>query len=201
MNNKIIKLDNCIISSDGTTLIDIDDDVTELILPYNITKIFNLHSARKKLKTLVCPNVTEICSGAFNKQFNLEYISLPKCIKIGGYAFNNCVNLKSIFIPNVEIIEYGTFSDCYELEFIDIPNLQAIKTSAFYNCKNLKYINTANVITLHPFSIDNCDNLTYINGLLSNEDIIGAFGDNIEQYQAYEQRNRDYKLKQLINKV
>lgn len=201
MNNKIIKLDNCVISSDGTTLIDIDDDVTELILPYNINRIYKVQCVQKKLKTLDCPNVIEINHSAFSNQYNLEYINLPKCRKIGKYAFNNCINLKSIYIPNVEILETNAFFDCHELEFIEAPNLQVIENSTFYNCKNLKYIKANNLTTLYPYSLNNCDNLYYINCLLSNENIMNAFGNKTEQYQAYQQRNRDYKLKQLINKV
>ena len=48
----MIKLDNCVISSDGTTLIDIDDDVTELILPYNINRIYKVQCVQKKIENI-----------------------------------------------------------------------------------------------------------------------------------------------------
>lgn len=166
------------ISDNKKTLLkvyDIDSDI--FIVPDTVEIISDYAFLNINIKKLIAPNVKVINYSAFDSG-DIEQIEAPKLIRIDEWAFQNCINLKNINLPKLEIIGYGAFVQCTNLQILNIPNCSYISEAA------LKF----------------CDNLSSINSKLSKEQLIMAF-DDINQYNNYIQRNRDYKLKQLIHEL
>ena len=135
---------------------------TNLILPSNITKIYdylfsyyngqmpvNLHD---KITSVVIPNgVTSIGRCAFYGCSSLANIEIPdSVISIGYSAFYACNNLTSITIPDsVKSIGDCAFYACSNLTSITIPDsVTSISPYAFYACSNLTSIVIGSSVTI-----------------------------------------------------
>lgn len=203
MNNNILNYIK--LSSDGTTLIEVDKDIETLDIPESVTKINkNVLTRYHKIKSLNGPNVIEIVR--FDC-FTIEHINLPNIKHIKINTFDNYYNLKTINIPNVEVIDYGGFFDCRNIEYIIAPRLYEIKSCVFYNCSNLEKIDAPLLCRSAQQSFYKCEKLLHINSKLNNEQLKFAFHD-IDHYEQYLQRNsayrqavRDYKLNILDNEL
>ena len=86
--------------------------------------------------------VTRIGDDAFNNDYGIESITIPKSVKsIGTWAFAGSY-ITSIVIPNsVEVIELGAFQNCRLLTSITLSDhLTSIGGWAFYGCDQLTSI-------------------------------------------------------------
>lgn len=140
---------------------------------------------------------------------DVKTFTIPDTVTvIGSNAFEKCTQLKSIIIPdNVIEIGYGAFTHCDSLSEITISkNVTSIYPSTFIFCENLRYINMPSVKDIKQGSLYDCNNLINIVSQLSTDQIIKAFNVIIDNdytsgesaYIQYKQRNREYKLSQLI---
>lgn len=91
-------------------------DITELIIPPNITTIEpKAFQNCEKLKKVIMPDETvNIGEGIFSGCSNLEEVRLSeKLQQIPHNAFQGCSSLKKIFIPDsVKRMGYGVFDNC-----------------------------------------------------------------------------------------
>lgn len=183
------------LSDDRTTLLGIHKDVETLDIPESVTKIKCIISARHNIKSINGPNVIKIDEKTFQYS-NIECVNLPVIKSIDRFTFYNCFNLKYIHIPNLEIIDVNAFSNCSNIESIILPKLTTIEYGAFYFCYKLKYIDAPLLSKLGNNIFCSCYNLQYFNSKLNMDQLKSSFYVE-EQFNAYKQRNRDYKLSQL----
>ena len=109
-------LDGCLYDRDQTTLLCCPRNVTDILIPYGVTKIGNYAFA--------------YCS-------NLVSVTMPVTLKeIGENAFLDCVNLPSVALPDsVTKLCSGAFRNCRKLHGVTIPfGVRALDTSAFDGC-------------------------------------------------------------------
>ena len=96
---------NTLIIADGTTTLnDLKQYITDVVIP---------------------DSVTEITDYAFSNCSNLKSITIPNGVtSIGSKAFMNCVSLKRISIPaSVTEIDWEPFFDCVSLKEINSSSL------------------------------------------------------------------------------
>ena len=127
-----------------------DKEVTELVIPENITSIkaYAFHGCISLESLKINENVTSIGSIAFYGCKALESIDIPNGVtSIGGSAFEECISLVSIETPNsVTSIGNGAFADCISLESA-IINSGAIGERVFKECTSLKTLTIGNGVT------------------------------------------------------
>lgn len=116
-----------------------DEEITDLIIPDNITKIGNSAFCGSAIKSVTIHN---------------------DVAEIGAYAFKGCSELTSVNIPNsVTSIERSTFEECTGLTYVTLPkNISSIAQYAFRDCPILNevYCYAKDVPDFHPlaFKVD-----------------------------------------------
>ena len=146
---------------------------TALILPSDVSKIYNYAFARRSdltsvklnsgltevgnyafngcsgLKQLTLSGVDVIGIGAFGGCIALETLNLNGVTTVGSSAFQDCDGLKEVVIPGtVETIENSMFRDCGGLERVTVENgVQSIVMNAFLSCGKLNDIVIADSVT------------------------------------------------------
>ncbi|MCK9475486.1 MAG: leucine-rich repeat domain-containing protein [Candidatus Muirbacterium halophilum] len=126
---------------------------------------------------------------------DINTIDIPDSVEvIGNYSFRNSA-MNNIYIPNIKIIEECAFRNSH-IENICLPDVVELREFSFSNCVNLHTLIIPNVTKINQGAFLNCDKLTYIKSKLSNEQLRLAF-NNVPKYNAYIQRNREYKLNKL----
>ena len=149
---------------------------TELILPSDITKVYNYaFSGCSSLTSVTIPNsVTSIGGYAFDGCSSLTRVTIGNSVtSIGDYAFRGCSSLTSVTIPDsVTSIGYGAFYNTawydnqpdglvyagkvaykykgtmpYNASITIIEGTLGIASSAFSNGKNLTSITIPNSVT------------------------------------------------------
>ena len=131
-----------VLSEDRKSILKIDTNIKECVIPDSVTKIGDNAFANCILLTSIAiPNsVKEIEDGAFIYCESLTSVTIPNSVKeIGNYAFSYCTSLKSITIPNsVTSIGNSAFAYCTSLTSITIPNrVNYIGNWTFSGCKLL----------------------------------------------------------------
>ena len=122
-----------------------NSEVTELIIPLDVTEI-------KNYAFCYCDSLTSVTIG-------------NSVTSIGNYAFYDCKSLKSITIPDsVTSIGDKAFYGCGSLTSVTIGNgVTTIGNEAFYNCKSLKSITIPDSVTsIGTYAFGSCDGLTSI---------------------------------------
>lgn len=107
------------LNKNGKSLIWVDQDTVEFIIPDGVDTIHNR---------------------AFQNCMKLITVTAYNVKTINFAAFSNCVKLKNVIIPNCRTIGGFTFNDCKNLSKIDIPKCKNIGDYAFYSCTKLKNI-------------------------------------------------------------
>lgn len=125
------------------------------------------YPARKDGSSFKIPDsVTEIGSGAFSVNENLESITIPNGVtEIGAFAFGNCKRLLSVEIPDsVTKIGEDAFAECKELEFVKLSeSLTAIEGGTFSDCLYLRSLAIPEGVTeIGASAFDHCDHLESI---------------------------------------
>ena len=145
-----------------------DSEITDLVIPNNITKIKNYAFYHcKGLTSVTIPNsVTLIESFAFTGCTGLTAITIPNSvIQIGNNAFSACNGLTNLSIGNsVSSIGNYAFMNCLALNSINIPNsVISIGSYAFYGCNSLTEVTMGNSITeIGPYAFYYCTSLNKI---------------------------------------
>ena len=106
------------LAHDNTHLYLNGEEVTEVVVPNDVTKL----------------DLT------FNGANFIKSIQIPESVtEFGYYTFANCRNLKNINIPSsITSISIGTFFGCSALRSIELPaNIESIANNAFYGCSSL----------------------------------------------------------------
>ncbi len=98
--------------------------------------------AEQVKKVVFNGNITSISDCAFEKNSNLESITLPNTVtSIGRRAFAECINLKTVIFPD-SLARIGTsaFYNCSSLDKVDLKEVPIIYfyDYAFYGCTSLK---------------------------------------------------------------
>ena len=159
-----------------------------------LTDINNLNSMVKSIYAFTfygtgiynadLPYVTHIYNNAFEKCFNLSYVSIPNCSYVADYAFSNCTELIKCDLGNkLTSLPVGLFMGCTKLEEFNIPasisyipsstfyktnissinipsSVQSMYSYAFAKCTNLTYVNTNNVLSIGASAFNGCSNLS-----------------------------------------
>ena len=122
-----------------------DADVTEIIIPSDIT---------------------EIKPYTFTGCISLTNVTIPDSVtSIGSYAFKGCSSLTSITIPNsVTSIEYNAFDGCTSLKDVIIPDsVTMISNALFYDCTSLTDVTIPNSVTkIIGYAFLGCTSLTSV---------------------------------------
>ncbi len=136
--------------------------------------IYNNTSYTKPLRIAKLPQgITGLGKGAFQRCYNLTYITLPDgIISIGADAFLFCSSLVSITFPDeVTSIGEAAFAYCEDLISVTIPNgVTSIGKNAFYNCYDLSSIIIPDGVTsISDYAFYNCDltSITFPDGVTS----------------------------------
>ena len=129
-----------------------DANVTEVQVPYGVTKI--AHSAFrdcKNLSSIILPeSLTFIDSYAFMNCEALTEIILPDSVlSLGTQIFGNCRSLSSVALSrSLTEIPENTFWSCESLESIDLPEgIQVLGKCAFSSCNSLTDIRLPESLT------------------------------------------------------
>ena len=137
-----LKDDELRFSEDGTVLLHVPNDATEVTIPESVTMIGDeAFCGCTQLTSLWIPEgVKRIGDYAFWKCENLTEIRLPQTLTtIGARAFLDCRSLTSIVIPEgVTEIGEGAFWGCSHLTKLTLPSLNIIfGTAVFRGCQQL----------------------------------------------------------------
>jgi len=104
---------------------DNNTEITDLVIPYGVTKIDSRFNNCNGLTSVTIPNsVTSIGNSAFSGCSGLTSITIPNSVmSIGDYAFSGCTGLTSVTIGNgVTEIGWDTFNGCSSLTSVTIGN-------------------------------------------------------------------------------
>ena len=109
--------------------------VTDLVVPYGVTKVNEGFAYYTNLTSVVISNNCEdIANKAFNGCRGLKKVVVGDSVKtIGEYAFNGCQSLNDVTIGNgVTIIAESAFASCDRLRDVAIPeSVKGIGYGAF----------------------------------------------------------------------
>lgn len=137
------------ISQDGYSIIDGEQDVETLVLPSeyngkNIVSVCDRTYERSTMKNLdISDTIEYIGLGSFSFCEKLENITFGKNLKkIGGLAFNFCSSIKYIeFNENLESIWGSAFSSCNSLRKVTFNgNVKLIGVDSFSSCDSLETV-------------------------------------------------------------
>jgi hypothetical protein len=161
-----------------------DMEITNLIIPNNVTKIgdyafFGCYG----LTSVTIPNsVTSIGSYVFSGCRSLTSVTIPNSVTdIGESAFSGC-KFSSLIIPNsVKNIGKYAFEGCSRLTTVTIgSNVTTIGEGAFCDCSSLKSVTIPNSVT--DIGADAFSNIDFISviSLIENpfEIHYGTFSNN-----------------------
>eukprot|EP00703_Trepomonas_sp_PC1_P000706 JAP95900.1 Leucine rich repeats-containing protein [Trepomonas sp. PC1] len=108
-------------------------------------KIRTVYVRQCKLMKIRLSNVETIPEAAFECNFYLIYIDLPKTKFIKAKAFNECKQLMEVSGNRIQSVGRSCFNECYQLSAINLSNLESIGQSAFNRCFSLNNINLQSV--------------------------------------------------------
>lgn len=114
---------------------------------------------------VIPPNITKIGNGAFRNCTNLERVTIQAPLEEIPYlAFSGCSKLTSIDLPSsLKTIGNVAFSECKALIHIDFPqSLTAIGTHAFYMTGLSEISIPKSVILIGEYAFSQCHSLTKI---------------------------------------
>ena len=141
------------------------EELTDLVVPSEVTTVGDIFWGFKGLKTVVIPeSVKEIAAAAFANCENLAKVSIANTVtKIDYYAFRGCTALKEIVIPNsVTYIGEEDFKGCTNLKEVIIGSgLEYLGPASFSNCTELTDV----------YVYTNSRPKTYYDNAFSNSDI------------------------------
>ncbi|MGN1316611.1 MAG: leucine-rich repeat protein [Acutalibacteraceae bacterium] len=112
-----------------------------------------------KLETVSIPKVTEFKRGLFAACNSLKEINAPLVKRIGSYVFDTCTSLEGVNIPLVTYIDNQAFENCNLIKSFDFPMLTYIGEQAFRECTSLEIINAHSVTHLDNYAFMNCSSL------------------------------------------
>ena len=145
------------------------NEITELVIPNNVTSIKNyiFYGCSGLTSVTIDNSVTSIGSSAFSSCRGLTSVTIPNSVtSIGNYAFYNCSSITSVNIGNsVTSIGNYAFSECSSLTSVNIPNnVTSIGNYAFSECSSLTSVNIPNNMTsIGNYAFYNCSSLTSVN--------------------------------------
>ena len=142
-------------------------DITEIVLPKNVTKIGRYAFSRTSIRTISLPDtLTVIENGAFYDCKNLSAIILPENVtKIEASVFENCESLRSVVLgETLSSIGERAFFGCKKLINISIPaTVNTISKEAFSGCESLKSVSLASGLEKICESVfENCKSLNSV---------------------------------------
>lgn len=137
-----LKDDELRFSEDGTVLLRVPNDATEVTIPEGVTMIGDeAFLGCTQLTYLLIPEgVKRIGDSAFSGCTGLTSLWIPEGVKrIGGFAFWKCENLTKIRLPQtLTTIGPRAFLDCRSLTSMIIPDsVTEIGDGAFWGCSHL----------------------------------------------------------------
>ena len=155
-----LKDDELSFSEDGTVLLHVPNEATEVTIPEGITTIGDdaFYGCTRLTSLWIPEGVKRIGDYAFWECENLTIIQLPKTLTtIGARAFLDCKNLTSIVIPEgVTEIGDGAFWGCIHLTtFTLLSSNTTFKQDVFRGCQQLNEFHL-------PRDVSICD-LFYMN--------------------------------------
>lgn len=159
-----LKDDELSFSEDGTVLLHVSNDATEVTIPEGITTIGD---------------------EAFYGCTQLTSLWIPEGVKrIGGYAFWKCENLTKIRLPQtLTTIGVRAFLDCRSLTSIIVPDgVKEIGDGAFWGCSHLtKFTLLSLNTTFNQDLFRGCQQLEVL--ILKDPDHWGPIGGPINPYE------------------
>lgn len=105
--------------------------------------------------------ITQVYTGAFQKQYNLVSVNLPNVTSIAADGFANCSALTQVNLPNVKTLLERVFTYCSNLEEITLPLPTSVGQGCFSSCSKLKKVDLPNYLFFSSNYIFNgCNSLT-----------------------------------------
>ena len=99
----------------------------------------------KKLKSIDCPNVTKVDSGAFLNCTSLATVNLPSATTCSS-DFSDCTALTTVNLASVQYFSFqGMFSGCTNLTNVTLTSLAEVNADTFKECRNLSYLDLPEV--------------------------------------------------------
>ena len=145
----------------------IEGDLTELAIPYGITKLREYAFSYSAIKNVTIPEtVTKINNNAFYWCTSLTKITIPNSVTDVGYnTFQYCTYLQNITLPNnITYLGDNIFKDCTALTEITIPDsVINLGGNCFEGCTKLqKVILPKNLQKIMSYTFKKCTSLTEI---------------------------------------
>lgn len=132
-------IDTSLISGEDVLLVAAGKEVTELVVPYDVTEIPNRAFRNYDALTSVVMHagVTKIGDDAFNDCGSLESVTIYGDTAIGSAAFRGCSALTSLNVTGGSSIGSMAFAECVSLEVVDLPFVTSIDRGAFAECTSI----------------------------------------------------------------
>ena len=162
---------------------DEDTEVTELVIPDDITSIgdYAFYGCSALTSVTIGNNVESIGASAFSGCSKLSSITIPASVtSIGNNAFKNCTQLAQVIVPNIGNwckIEFSSSSsnplsyahhlyqdeDTEVTELVIPDDITSIGDYAFYGCSALTSVTIGNnVESIGASAFLNCSSLTKV---------------------------------------